>query len=162
MKNLKKNIALVSATAAGTIVAGFVEEMFYRGFLFGQFYKYTKLGFILSIFIGAIIFAVGHLYQSQDTIELIGIFLITFMGAIFFAWLYVEWYFNLWVPIFLHALMNLVWHIFEMDETALGGVIPNVLRALTIVFAIVFTVIYKKRNNQKLKISKKTLIIKKM
>lgn len=83
----------------GTIIAGLVEEIFYRSFLLGQLYKYTKLGFISSIVIGAIVFAAGHLYQSQDSFELIEIFLITFMGAILFAWLYVEWYYNLWVPI---------------------------------------------------------------
>ena len=31
---------------AGKIVIGVVEEVFYRGFLFGQIYKYSKLGFI--------------------------------------------------------------------------------------------------------------------
>ena len=143
---------------AGTIIAGFVEELFYRGFLFGQLYKYTKLGFISSIIIGAIIFATGHLYQSEDSIELIGIFLITFLGAILFAWLYVEWNYNLWIPIFLHSLMNLAWHLFDMDGTALGGTIPNILRGLTIIIAILFTIIYKKNKNQKLIITKDNLI----
>ncbi|VAW17256.1 hypothetical protein MNBD_BACTEROID03-2804 [hydrothermal vent metagenome] len=143
---------------AGTIVVGFVEELFFRGFLFGQLYKYTKFGFISSIILGAIIFATGHLYQSQDTFELIGIFLVTFMGAILFAWLYVEWNYNLWMPIFLHSLMNLAWHLFEMDETALGGILPNVFRGLTIISAIVFTIIYKKKLNQKLIITKDILI----
>lgn len=143
---------------AGTIVAGFVEELFYRGFLFGQLYKYTKLGFISSIFIGAVIFATGHLYQSQNSLELAGIFMITFLGAILFAWLYVEWNYNLWVPIFLHSFMNFAWYIFEMDETALGGTLPNLLRCLTIMLAIVFTIIYKKNKNQQLIITKNTLI----
>mgnify|MGYP003483250560 FL=1 len=83
------------------------------------------------------------------------------MGAILFAWLYVEWDYNLWVPIFLHSLMNLSWHIFEMDETALGGAIPNILRGLTIFLAIVLTIIYKKRQNQELAITFKQLIKKK-
>lgn len=143
---------------AGSIVVGFVEELFYRGFLFGQLFKYTKLGFISSILLGAIIFASGHLYQSQDTFELIGIFLVTFMGAILFAWLYIEWNYNLWIPIFLHSLMNLVWHIFEMDETALGGILPNVFRGLTITLAIVFTIIYKIKRNQEFVITKNKLI----
>lgn len=45
---------------AGTIIAGFVEELFYRGLLFGQLFNYTKLGFISSIILGTIIFASGH------------------------------------------------------------------------------------------------------
>lgn len=143
---------------AGTIVVGFVEELFFRGFLFGQIFRYTQLGFISSIIIGAIIFASGHLYQSQDSFELVGIFLVTFMGAILFAWLYVEWNYNLWIPIFLHSLMNLAWHLFEMDETAMGGILPNIFRGLTIVLAIVFTIIYKKKQNQELMITKNKLI----
>lgn len=144
---------------AGTIVAGFVEELFYRGFLFGQLFKYTKLGFISAVILGAIIFATGHLYQSRDTFELIGIFLVTFMGAVLFAWLYVEWNYNLWIPIFLHSLMNLSWHLFEMDETALGGTLPNIFRGITIILAIAFTIIYKKKRNQELIITKDKLII---
>lgn len=146
---------------AGSIVIGFIEELFFRGFLFGQLFKYTKLGFISSIIIGAIVFASGHLYQSQDSIELIGIFAITFMGAVLFAWLYVEWNFNLWVPIFLHSLMNLSWHIFEMDDTALGGILPNIFRGLTIFTAIVFTIRYKRKQNLKLAITKDNLFFKK-
>lgn len=82
------------------------------------------------------------------------------MGAILFAWLYVEWNYNLWVPVFLHALMNLAWHTFEMDETALGGVLPNIFRGLTIASAILFTILYKKKNNYGLVITKDKLFIK--
>jgi hypothetical protein len=145
---------------AGTIVAGFVEELFFRGFLFGQLFKYTKLGFISSIIIGAMIFATGHLHQSQDTIELMGIFMVTFMGAILFAWLYIEWNYNLWIPIFLHSLMNLAWYLFDMDETALGGILPNVFRGLTIALAIIFTIFYKKKQNKELVITRNKLIMK--
>lgn len=145
---------------AGTIVIGFVEELFFRGFLFGQIFKYTKFGFISSIVLSATIFGIGHLYQSQNLFELVGIFIVTFMGAILFAWLYVEWNYNLWVPIFLHALMNLAWHLFKMDETALGGVLPNIFRGLTIVSAILFTILYKRKNNIALIITKDNLLIK--
>ncbi|MEZ5039792.1 MAG: CPBP family intramembrane glutamic endopeptidase [Saprospiraceae bacterium] len=145
---------------AGSIVIGFIEELYFRGFLFGQLYRYTNIGFIPAICFGALIFASGHLYQSQDLNELIGIFVITFMGAILFAWLYVEWDYNLWVPIFLHSFMNLSWHLFEMDETALGGITANILRGLTIAFAIAFTVISKKRSNQKLAINRETILLK--
>lgn len=50
---------------AGTIIAGFMEELYFRGFQFGQLFRKTDLGFIPSIFLGALIFAPGHLYQSQ-------------------------------------------------------------------------------------------------
>lgn len=150
----------IESLIAGTIVAGFVEELYFRGFLFGQIFRKTNFGFIVSIFFGALIFASGHLYQSQNISQLIGIFIITFLGAIFFAWLYVEWNFNLWIPIFTHALMNLTWKVFEVDDNALGGGIANVFRILTILTAIIGTILYKKAIKQKLIINKQTLIFK--
>ncbi len=59
-----------------------------------------------------------------------------------------------------HSLMNLAWHLFEMDETALGGMPPNVFRGLTIALAIVFTTVYKKRRNKGLMITKGNLMTK--
>lgn len=143
---------------AGTLVAGFIEELYFRGFLFGQLFRKTNLGFITSVLFGAIIFAFGHLHQSQNINELIGIFAITFSGAVFFAWLYVEWNFNLWVPILTHTLMNLSWSIFEIDNTALGDLKANIFRGLTILIAISFTVLYKRRKKQQLTIIRQTLI----
>lgn len=145
---------------AGTLIAGFMEELYFRGFLFGQIFKKTNLGFIPSILFGALLFAFGHLYQSQDINELVGIFIVTFSGAIFFAWLYVEWKYNLWIPILTHTLMNLSWNLFNVADSALGDLTANIFRALTIIIAIVFTVIYKKRKEEKLIINKKTLMIK--
>lgn len=146
---------------AGTIVAGFMEELYFRGFLFGQLFRRTILGFILSVLPGAFIFALGHLNQSQNLSEIAGIFLITFSGAVFFAWLYVEWNFNLWVPVLIHAFMNLAWSLFEFDTTALGDVKANVFRGLTIATAIVFTILYKRHNGQKLGVNGQTILLSK-
>jgi hypothetical protein len=137
---------------AGTIVAGFMEELYFRGFLFGQLFRNTNWGFIPSILFGALIFAFGHLYQSQNIGELVGIFMITFSGAVFFAWLYVEWNYNLWVPILTHSFMNLSWSLFEIDHSALGDIKANIFRGLTILIAIVFTILYKRNRNEKLTI----------
>jgi membrane protease YdiL (CAAX protease family) len=145
---------------AGSIVIGLVEESFYRGFLFGQIYRHTPLGFVSAILVGAIIFASGHMYQSQDILELAGIFSVTFMGAVLFAWLFVEWNYNLWIPVFLHALMNLSWYLYDMSETAMGGMLPNIFRGLTIAFAIIFTLIYKKRRSLPITITKDKLFSK--
>jgi len=140
-----------------TFCAGLFEELYFRGFLFGQLFKYTKLGFIPAVILGAILFAAGHLYQSTDFSVIIGIFLTTFMGAILFAWLYVEWNYNLWVPIMMHFLMNLSWEIFSVSENALGGVTSNVFRGVTIAITIIVTVIYKKRKGLVLEVNRKTL-----
>lgn len=143
---------------AGTIIAGFMEELYFRGFLFGQLFRKTSLGFIPSVLLGALLFAFGHLYQSQSVGELVGIFAITFSGAVFFAWLYTEWNYNLWVPIFMHTLMNLSWIIFSVDNTALGDVTANVFRGLTIAAAILLTILYKRRKNQKMAVNRLTLM----
>ncbi len=143
-----------------TIFAGLFEELYFRGFLFGQFFRYTKFGFIPSIFLGALLFASGHLYQSTEVSVLIGVFLTTFIGSIFFAWLYVEWNYNLWIPICMHFLMNLSWEIFIVSENALGGITSNIFRGLTITLAIIATVIYKKRKGLKFEVNKKTLWLK--
>lgn len=144
----------------GAIIAGFIEELFFRGILFGQIYRFTKIGFIPSILYGALIFASFHLYQSQDFLTLIGIFAATFLGAILFAWTYIEWKNNLWVPIFLHLFMNLFWMLFSAGENALGGVYANIFRVLTIILIIVLTIIYKKRKGQKLEINRSTIWMK--
>ncbi|HTN47045.1 MAG TPA: type II CAAX endopeptidase family protein [Flavipsychrobacter sp.] len=142
---------------ASTLVAGLAEELFFRGFLFGQLFRHTPLGFLPSILGGAIIFAVGHLYQSKELSELIGVFAVTFLGAILFAWLYVEWNFNLWVPLFMHTFMNLAWALFDMAPNAGGHVNSNMLRALTIILAIATTILYRKRRLGKMAVNRSTL-----
>ena len=144
----------------GAVVAGFIEELFYRGVLFGQIYRYTRIGFIPSIVLGALVFAMGHLYQSQDLSTLVGIFITTFMGAILFAWVYVECQYNLWVSIFLHILMNLFWMLFSVSDNAFGGGYANIFRMITIAMVIVLTVVPKVRRGQKVEINRKTLLMK--
>ncbi|QNJ96949.1 CPBP family intramembrane glutamic endopeptidase [Constantimarinum furrinae] len=142
------------------IAAAFFEELYFRGFLYGLVFRYTKVGFIPSILFGALLFAFIHLYQSQDPTTLIGIFLTTFLGAVLFAWVYTEWNYNIWVPVFLHLFMNLFWELFSAGENALGGVYSNVFRIITIVLIIVLTLMYKKRKKEKLAVNRKTLFIK--
>ena len=150
----------VSKILTGVLAAAFFEELYFRGFLFGQLFRFTKIGFIPSIIIGAIIFASAHLYQSQEFWTLVGVFLITFMGAVLFAWIYVEWNYNLWVPIFLHLFMNLSWMLFSVSDNALGGTYANVFRVVTIALAIIGTLVYKRRNGLPLEINKATIWMK--
>lgn len=142
------------------VSAAFFEELFYRGFLFGLPFMKTKLGFIPSVFFGALYFGILHLYQSTELGELLGIFLVTFLGGILFAWVYVEWNYNIWVPIFLHMLMNLSWELFSVSDNALGGIYSNVFRLITVLLVIIFTVYYKKKNGGTLEINKKNIFLK--
>lgn len=143
----------------GTFVAGFFEELYFRAFLFGLLFRKTKLGFIPALLLGAIIFATGHLYQSDQGSIRLGIFLVTFIGSGFFAWLYVEWGFNTWIPIFLHAFMNLSWMIFDMSDTAAGSTYANILRAITIALAISITIVYRLRSKRGMAVNGKTLFV---
>ena len=144
----------------GVLSAAFFEELYFRGFLFGQLYRYTVIGFIPSVLFGALLFAAGHLYQSRDFSTLAGIFATTFMGAVFFAWLYAEWRFNLWIPVFLHLFMNLAWLLFSVSDNAFGNIYANVFRIATIVLAISVTIIYKRKRNIPIEITRQTIWMK--
>lgn len=150
--NVKLNSILI-----GVVSAGFFEELYFRGFLFGLPFRKTKLGFILSVLFGALYFASLHLYQSNEINELLGIFMITFLGGILFAWVYAEWNFNIWMPICLHLLMNLAWEVFSISDNAIGSMYANIFRFLTIALVIILTITYKKRKGLKLTVNKKTL-----
>lgn len=143
-----------------TLFAGFMEEVLFRGFLFGLLFRRTGWGFIPATVLGAVIFAFGHLYQGSDTNELIGIFLVTFVGSAWFAWLFIEWKENLWIPIFLHIFMNLSWTLFNVSENALGGVYTNIFRFITIALTVVATIVYNNRKN-KFTVNGKNLLINK-
>ncbi len=128
-----------------SLIAGFMEEYLFRGFLFGLLFLKLRWGFIPAALLGAIIFGMAHLYQGGTFWEVTGIFFITAMGAVWFAWLYIEWNNNLWTPIFLHVLMNLSWILFEISSTALGGWYENIFRIMTIAFTVIITIRIRKK-----------------
>jgi len=128
----------------GCIIAPFAEEVLFRSFMFRQLYRRARLGFWLSAMIPSVLFSLGHLYQSTDFWELVGISAITGLGSIFFCWIFTRWQDNLWAIFGLHSMMNLWWEVFAVDDTALGGWLANAARLLVIGLAIVLT-IYKDR-----------------
>ena len=138
-----------------TLFAGFMEEYLFRGFLFGLLFRKLGWGFIPASILGAAIFGLGHIYQGSTFLETMGVFFVTSLGAIWFAWLYIEWNNNLWVPIFLHILMNLSWGLFEVSSNALGGFSTNLFRVITIALTIIVTIKYNKKNG--LRINRKNL-----
>ncbi len=141
------------------VSAAFFEEFYYRGFFFGQLYRNTRLGFLPSLVLGALVFASLHLYQSSNPSTLVGIFMTTFLGAAIFAWLFVEWNFNLWISIGLHFFMNLSWDLFSISDNALGDFNANIIRGVTILFAIVGTIVYKRKKQIPLAITRDTLVM---
>ncbi len=157
--SLNTNVSL-NTIIITTISSAFFEEIVYRAFLFGLLYRLTKLGFLPSALFGSLLFAFAHLYQSSDSGQLIGIFAITFIGSLLFGWLYCEWGFNLWTAIFLHTFMNLFWLIFDVDSNSLGGMYANVFRLLTVLLAVVGTVLYKRKKNLQFEITGRKWVIK--
>ena len=144
------------------VFAAFFEEFYYRGFFFGQIFRNSSFGFFPSLILSALVFASLHLYQSGDPATLVGIFLTTFLGAGLFAWLYVEWNYNLWLPVGLHFFMNLSWEMFAISENALGDLNANLFRGLTILLAVAGTVFYKKYRDLPIAINRQTLLMKKI
>ncbi|MCY1635490.1 CPBP family intramembrane glutamic endopeptidase [Marinifilum sp. D737] len=144
----------------GALAAAFFEELYFRGYFFGQIYRFTRFGFTLSLIIPSLIFASAHLYQSQELSTVIGVFITTLLGSALFAWTYIEWDNNLWVPIFLHLFMNLLWMLFSAGNDAFGGLYSNIFRISTIAMVIIGTIIYKKKRGYGLVINKKTIWMK--
>ncbi len=132
----------------GCLLAAVGEELLYRAMLFGQLFRQARWGFLWAGLASAVIFGMGHLYQGNEPSELVGIFLVTFFGGLWFSWLYVEWGYNLWVPMSFHFFMNLSWNIFDVSDDALGTLAPNIFRAATIALSIVLTVRHKRKTGE--------------
>lgn len=129
-----------------TFLAGFFEETFFRAFLFGQLFRRLKWGFVPAVVLNAFIFASGHLYQGNTFGVTFGVFIVTLMGAAWFAWLFIEWKENIWLPIWLHTFMNMSWFLFDISETALGGIGANLFRAITIALSVFITIRFSKKS----------------
>lgn len=138
-----------SKILSSSVLPAFDEELLFRAFLFGLLFRRLKWGFIPAAFLSAFIFGIGHLWQGNNFLDTLGVMVVTSVGGVWFAWLFAEWKYNLWLVIFLHLLMNLYWGIFEItNNNALGGLYSNVFRIITITVSIVWTIrMAKKRNH---------------
>lgn len=134
-----------------SVFPGFMEEFMFRAFMFGLLFRYAKTGFFWAVILPALLFGSLHLYQGHDVLSSLAAFGVTFIGAVYFSWMYVEWNFNLWVPIGLHILMNFYWVIFTLEgtEVAAGGLISNIARVISILLAVGLTIWHKKKNETK-------------
>ena len=122
----------------------------YIGFAIIGLFRVGKLGFFWAALLPAVLFGLFHIYQGHDLMSSLAAFGVTMLGSFFFSWMFVAWDYNLMVPISLHFFMNLAWGLFIVEGTgnAAGGLASNILRAVCLIFAIMFTVIYDKRNNK--------------
>jgi hypothetical protein len=144
-------------TLIATFIGPIMEEILFRGYLFGELFKKEKWGFIPASIIASVFFGIGHLYQTHNLSGALGTFLITLIGSAWFAWLYIE-HNNLWVPIWLHILMNLSWTVFQTNVPgAIGTNTTNLFRLATIIITVVYTIRYSKEHGRK--INRRNLLI---
>ena len=134
-----------------SVLPGFIEELICRAFMFGLFFRYAKTGFFWAVLFPAVLFGLAHTYQGHDIASSLAAFGVTFIGAVYFSWMYVAWGFNLWVPVGLHILMNAAWVIFNVTgtEVAAGGLISNLVRVGRIALAIIITIWFHKKKGEK-------------
>jgi membrane protease YdiL (CAAX protease family) len=143
---LSASPTLIADLAWTALLPGVMEEILFRGFLFGFLFRFARWGFLPAAWIGAVLFGIGHLWQGRSAGEMAGVFAITGLGAMWFAWLYVEWGMNLWVPIVFHVLMNMAWDLFGIGESALGDGVANVPRFATLGMSVALTILVARRH----------------
>ncbi|MBE4950073.1 CPBP family intramembrane glutamic endopeptidase [Chryseobacterium culicis] len=143
-----------------TLSSAFFEEIIFRAFLIGILYRFTRFGFLSSALLGSLLFAQVHLYQSQNIKEITEIFAITFLGSLFFSWVYFESEHNLWTAVFLHFFMNLYWEIFNVSENVSGNLYGNLYKLISIVVVIALIIYIKRKNKIPLEVTWKSLFIK--
>lgn len=146
------------------VLAGFGEEFIFRAFLFGLLFYYAGWGFLSAGIFTGLFFGWGHLYQAVDLTSAVGIFLFTVGASLGFAWFYYAWK-SLWMVLFLHAFMDLIWDGFNVDTNVTGNLWVNIARFSTLFLAVLFSIRKAKSNdrydlsrNGKLWINKDALI----
>lgn len=121
------------------VLAGFGEELMYRGFLFGLLFYAGGWGFIPASLLSGFVFASGHLYQAQDMANAVSIFVFTTLAAAGFSWMYLAWR-SLWFVVFLHGFMDLSWSLFSIPDDVTGSPMVNAFRILAIICAVIVCV----------------------
>lgn len=121
-------------------LAPFVEEVFFRGLLCALPVRAAGTRFWHAAALSGILFGLSHVsWNALPTAGTLGVFLLTAAGGAWYAWLLQRWRWNLWLPISLHAFMNLAWLLFGLSADALGGLEANAGRALTVALATAIT-----------------------
>jgi membrane protease YdiL (CAAX protease family) len=129
------------------VLAGFGEEFIYRGFLFGLFFYSAGWGFIPACLVAGFFFGMGHLYKAETLNEGISVFLFTALASAGFAWFYYVWN-SLWMLVFLHASMDLVWDMFNIETDVTGNMVVNIFRFATLGIVIIVTARFAKRTGK--------------
>jgi membrane protease YdiL (CAAX protease family) len=136
--------ALMPKVLSGVVRAPIAEEVLFRGLLIGVCAVVVGWGgprFWANALAAASLFALTHVQWNPESIAAgWPTLLVTGLGGLWYAWLLARWR-SLWVPMLLHAGMNLGWLLAGAGGGAGGGGwIENVLRVATIATATWWTV----------------------
>lgn len=137
-------VGVVGRVVGGVVRAPIGEELLFRGLLVGVSavaLGWRGVGFWVNAVAAALLFASIHVAWN---VEALGsgwpTLLVTAAGGVWYAWLLARWG-ALWVPMVMHAGMNLGWLLAAAGGGAGGGGwSENVLRAATIGIATWWTV----------------------
>ncbi len=135
--------AFLSSFIASTLRAPLAEELLFRGLLIAALapaFGWRGPRFWINASAAALLFAVIHIaWTSAGFADGWPILLVTAAGGLWYAWLLSRWQ-TLWLPIALHAGMNLAWLLASATGGAGSGIIENALRAATITIATWWTI----------------------
>jgi len=131
----------------GIVLAGFGEEFLYRAFLFGLLFYHAGWGFLSAGLLTGLFFGYAHLYQAHSIGSGVAIFLFTTGASLGFAWFYYVWQ-SLWMALFLHGLMDLIWDSYGVDTNVTGSLWVNVARFSTLGLAIFLSVRQAKKTGR--------------
>lgn len=127
-------------TLRGTLVAAFVEELFFRATLVGIAVRIGGFPFWPTAVVAGLLFGSVHVpWNGSFGSQHLGVLAATTAGGIWYAWILRAHDWNLLTTIGLHAVMNAAWMVFAVADNAAGGLWPNVGRALTIAVGTVLT-----------------------
>lgn len=130
---------------SNSILSPIYEEIVFRALFFGALVGLLRWKFWQVVVLNALAFSFGHLYQAHDLISTIFTVLITSVACVWWGWMYVRWKYNLWLPLFLHVLMNFAFDLFMVGSgTAAGGVATYVGRLLVIAISVWITLKHTK------------------
>lgn len=121
------------------IAAPFLEELFYRGLAVGALMRLAGWRLLPAVLVPATFFGAVHAYQGVSLEEIAGAVAITAAGGLLFGWLFWRWRWNLWPAVLLHIGLNMIWMVFALGETAVGGWLGNGLRAAVVLGAVALT-----------------------
>ena len=154
----KFNADVVLSSVLTVALYAFFLEFVYRGFAFGQLFHGGRLGFLPTMVVLAVPFALPVLWNGN-----VWMFLLAFLGCMWdvtpFSWLYAEWNRNLGVTFGMSLLIRTGWLLFPVREVRPDGFQGwgSVAYLICIVLAVAVTVIYKCRRGIPFRVNGKNL-----